>query len=366
MDGRLLFLRAATLLVQSFDPAKLAVSGDAVAIARNVGFNPTVQRAFFGGSLDSTLVYRVTAPVPPSQLVWLDRSGRELEKIGEPADQIGIELSPDGQRVLLSVLDPVRQTRDLWVQDLARNVRSRFSFTPADEMTGIWSPDGTRILFSSIRSEVLDLFVKAADGSGAEEKVVESGDNKYPTNWSRDGRILLYHTGNARSRTGNDIWVLPMGSPGEQPRVLLGSAFNEQNARVSPDGRWVAYQLNESGRGEIYVMPFPGPGGKWQISTTGGTAPRWGHDGNELFYVANNATMLMRVAVNGRGSAFEVAIPEKLFDARFRNENYRGYGLGTPYDISPDGRRILANLQTVQPVAPDELTVITNWTSLLH
>ena len=364
LGGYLLFTRGGTLLAQRFDPAGLRVSGDPVAVARDIWFNPTVARASFAGA-NGTLVFRMAAPSAPTQLTWLDRSGREVEKVGEPADQANLELSPDGTRLVLSIFDPAKQTRDLWVQDLKRGVRTRFTFGPNEDLGASWSPDGQRLIFSSVRTDVLDLFSQAADGSGSEELVFESTDNKYPGSWSNDGQFLLFHTGNARSRTGNDVWVLPMGQA-QKPRVFLGGAFNETAGRFSPDGRWVSYQSAESGRAEVYVVPYPGPGGKWQVSADGGGSARWNPNGRELLYLSNSGTAIMSVTVDGTGTAFQAATPQKLFEARFRNENYRGYGNGSVFVISPDGQRILANLQTNAPTAPDAITVVTNWTSLLR
>jgi Tol biopolymer transport system component len=306
----------------------------------------------------------VAVPSAPTQLTYLDRSGREIGKVGEPADQTSLELSPDGTRLLLSIFDPARQTRDLWIQDLKRGVRTRFTFGPNEDLAAVWSPDGQRLVFSSVRSDALDLFSQPADGAGAEELVAESTDNKYPNSWSNDGQLLLFHTGNARSRTGNDVWVLPLGQQ-QKPRVFLGGTFNETGGRFSPDGRWVSYQSGESGRAEVYVVPYPGPGGKWQISVGGGFAPRWNPNGRELLYQSTGTT-IMSVTVDGSGTAFLASTPQKLFETRLRNENYRGYGVGSAYDISPDGQRILANLMTNAPTAPDAVTVVTNWTSLLR
>jgi Tol biopolymer transport system component len=366
-DGYVLFARENTLLAQPFEPDSLGVSGDPVAVAQNIWINPTVARAGFSVSNTGTLTFRIGVPSAPTQLTWLDRSGRELGKVGEPNDQTSLELSPDGARAVVSIFDPARQTRDIWIQDLTRNVRTRLTFGAGEEFQAVWSPDSARVAFSSLRADVLDLYVKAADGSGAEDLLLTSNDNKYPTSWSPDGRTLLFNIGNARSRTGNDILTIPLEPQGpREPQVLISTQFNEQTARLSPDSRWLAYMSNESGRAEIYVAPYPGPGGKWQISTGGGGTVRWHPNGRELFYLTPGNTSLMSVPVDGSGAAFRAGTAVKLFDARFRNQNYRGYGVGNSYDISPDGTRILANLLTNAEAAPDVLTVVTNWTSLLR
>lgn len=191
---------------------------------------------------------------------------------------------------------------------------------------------------------------------------MEGGANKYVTSWSADGRFILYHIGNAASQTGNDLWVLPTFGD-RKPRPLLQTPFNETQGQFSPDGRWVAYLSNESGRGEVYVVPFPEAGGKWQISTAGGVQPRWRRDGKELFYLAGNT--LMAAEVNGDGTAFQVGAVRRLFEARLRTESYLAFGTGPVYDVAPDGQRFLVDVVGDEEAAPTLITVVTNWTRAL-
>ena len=219
----------------------------------------------------------------PTQLTWVSRTGEVLERIGQPADQTGLELSPDGKRVALSVYDASRHSRDIWIHDLERKSRNRLSSSVGDGWSSSWSPAGDRIVFSARRTELLDLYQMPTNGEGGEQELgKEVGNNRYVSSWSAD--VLLYETGRSRSRTGNDVWALPM-SGDLTPRPFLRTPANEQHARFSPDGRWVAFTSDESGREEVFVVPFPGPGGRIQISSEGGRSPRWRQDGKEIFYL---------------------------------------------------------------------------------
>src|SRR5262249_33100169 len=191
------------------------------------------------------------------------------------------------------------------------------------DFNSVWSPDGRSLVFSAGRPSPLNLYRKLSDGSSAEERLVEGSGNMYVTSWSADGRLLLYHTGAEGSQTGNDLWVLPLTEE-RKPRPFLQTPFNETGGRFSPDGRWVAYQSSESGRNEIYVVPFPAAGGKWQISSGGGVAPLWRRNGKELFYLNNNA--VMAAEVNGAASAFQVGIVRRLFEVGLRTEPVVGFG----------------------------------------
>jgi eukaryotic-like serine/threonine-protein kinase len=365
-DGFLLFVREGTLLAQRFDSARLELAGDPVVIAQNID-------TLVSGALSSVsasremLSYRTTSGGGvDSQLVWFDRNGKMLGTVGDRIDQAGIGLSPDGTRAAVSVLDPARRSRDLWIYDLMRNgLRTRFTFDAGEDWASVWSPDGRRLTFSAGRPSPLDLYQKSADGSGTESKLLEgsaSGPNKYPGGWSPDGRWLLYSNGTAGSQTGGDIWVIP-GSGERKPRPLLQSPFNEGEPRWSPDGRWVAYRSNESGRYEVYVMPFAGGGGKWQVSTAGAEDPRWRRDGRELFYLAGNT--IMAADVDGTGSAFKVGAVRSLFEVRRRTAAYRALGTGSVFDVTADGQRFLVNVIVDEQQAPPPITVITNWTATL-
>jgi len=375
-DGFLLFVRNGTLLAQAFDATQFETTGDPVVVAQDIPINVTSRTSGFSASSTGVLSYRSTSfgNAVISELVWLNREGKVLGTVGERADQTNVRLAPDEQRVAVSVLDPARRSRDIWIHDLARkSLRTRFTFDAGEDWSSAWSPDGRSLAFSGGRERsVLNVYQRATDGSGAETLLFESADNihRFVTSWSSDGRFILYHTGTARSQTGNDLWILTIGDDAK-PRALLQTPFNEVDGHFSPDGRWVAYVSNESGRNEIYVMPFPTPGGKWQISTAGGVQPRWRGDGKELFFLAGNE--MMAAAVNGTSTAVEVGAVQRLFAVSRRVQNYTsfavsagGFGPGAVYDVAANGQRFLVNAVIEGQTAAPPITVITNWTATLR
>jgi Tol biopolymer transport system component len=367
-QGHLLFLRETTLMAQPFDARRLEMTGEPFPIAEDIqtlGTNPPY--GVFSASENGVLAYRTGSGAASSQLVWFDRTGKQLSVLGDPAAYGDIELSPDGKQVSVSLPDQTGRARDIWFFDVARGLKTRFTFDPADELALVWSPDGSRVVFNSRRKGNLDLYQKAADGSGTEEVLLEGGRQKYPLSWSADGRFIL-HAENG-GPTGNDLFVLPLsGDPstnslrgsgqagqGRKSVPFLQTRFNEVPGRFSPDGRWVAYQSNESGRTEVYVAPFPGPGGKRQVSTAGGINALWRSDGTEIFYFAPD-NMLMAAAVNGRGASFEVGAVKPLFQTRRTGTEVR-----SPYDVTADGQRFLINtLREEATSAP--ITAVVNWT----
>jgi len=235
---------------------------------------------------------------------------------------------------------------------VARRLRTRFTFDPAPETDAVWSPDGRTIVFNSSRKGHFDLYRKPANGLGAEQLLYADNLEKYPLGFSPDGRFLLYCTyGNPK--TGNDLWILPgpLNAPGTaSPYPFLRTPFNEFQGQFSPDGHWIAYQSDESGRPEIYAAPFPGPGGKRQLSTAGGQMPRWRADGKEVFYIAPDQR-LMAAQVTIKGGEFETGEVHALFGPLMGN--------GYQYDVSADGQRILAI--TPRQTASAPLTIVQNW-----
>lgn len=352
-QGHLLFLRETTLMAQPFDARRLALTGDAFPIAEQIQTqdSPT-PLGVFSASGTGVLAYQTGSAAGDSRLVWFDRSGRQIGLLGDRAAYDSVALSPDGTRAAVSLLDPSSGTYDVWLYDVARGVRTRFTFDPGDEMMPIWSPDGGRIVFNSTRKGRLDLYQKASSGAEREEVLLEGGFDKYAYSWPPDGRYLLYNSTVEHPRTGVDIWVLPRFG-GRKPFPFLETPFNEGLAQFSPDGRWIAYQSTESGRSEVYVAPFPGPAGKWQISTAGGSWARWRRDGREIFCLAAD-NKLMAAAVNSRGAAFEVGAVQPLFETR--PEIAR---LG--YDVSADGQRFLVNTLVEEAVSAP-ITLVVNWT----
>jgi len=350
-QGHLLFLRETTLMAQPFDTQRLELVGEAYPIAEQIQIRPAGEPyAIFSASENGVLAYQSGAAAGGSQLTWFDRSGKQIGILGEPAAYADIELSPDGRQASVSLPDQTRRGRDIWMYNVARGLRTRFTFDPADELPAIWSPDGSKVIFNSRRKGPLDLYQKASDGSGTEALLLEDNSDKYPLSWSADGRLILF-------RAGGDVFVLPLSGE-RKPMPYLQTQFNEGDSQFSPDGRWVAYASNESGRFEVYVAPFRGPGGKWQVSTTGGSEPRWRRDGTEVFYLDPD-DKLMVAAVNGRGSTFEVGAVRPLFETR------AGAVARFRYSVSADGQRFLVNTFPEQS-ASAPITVVLNWTAGLQ
>jgi len=347
----LLFLREATLFAQPFDAKRLETVGDAFPIAEQVQDVSGFARGVFSVSEQGVLAYQTGSAMGNSQLTWFDRNGQPRGVLGDLGRYNNLQLSPDGKRAMVSITDPQTRRPDLWLIDVASGNRRRFTFDPAAERSVHWSPNGSRIVFNSNRKNHFDIYQKAASGEGSEELLLESKLDKYPSSFSPDGRLLLYFM--ADPKTGLDLWVLPLGG-GRQPFPFLQTEFNESGGQLSPDGHWIAYQSDESRRNEIYVAPFPGPSGKRQVSTSGGSFAKWRGDGKELFYRAPN-NKLMAAEINGQGATFEVGAVRPLFEIR------RG-GQGSVYGVTADGQRFLVNT-AVEQKSSAPITLVQNWTA---
>jgi len=351
-QGHLLFLRETTLMAQPFDAQRLVLTSEAFPIAEQIQTHvPGEPHANFSASENGVLAYQTGSAAGGSQLTWFDRSGKQIGVLGDRAAYSDVWLSPDGKRVSVSI--PSGTTRDIWVYDVARGLKTRFTFDATDERAPIWSPDGSRIVVSSNRKGKYDLYLKPSSGAGTEEVLLEDKIDKYPMSWSADGRFILYRTG---AFPHYDLFVLPL-SGDRKPVPFLQTKFNENTGQFSPDGRWVAYESDESGRYEVYVVPFPGPGGKWQVSTGGGRFPKWSRDGAELFYLAPD-NKLMAAAVNGKGGSFEPGAVKTLFETRAVTVTVGG----APHNVSADGQRFLINTLPEQ-AGSAPITVVVNWTA---
>jgi len=350
--GYLVFLRGTTLMAQPFDTTRLELRGAPTPVAAQVG--AIMVNGFFAGS-PSELLYR-TGPGRIRQLAWYDRKGAVLGTLGSPASYLEVELSPDGSRVA-AFEDDDRQ--DIWLFDLARNARTRLTFDPGPERCALWSHDGSQIVFTSNGAK--ELYRKAANG-GAMELLLQSPEQKYPQDWSRDGRYLMYVALDAKN--GADLWVLPLEGE-RKPAKVLATPFYETQARFSPDGRWIAYRSNESGSAQIYVRPFvlPGSSGtaanesKWMISNGGGYQPRWRRDGKEILYLSPSGQM-MSVAVKSTGDSFQAAVPKPLFDAI--PDMASTQLVTTLWDMTSDGQQFLLNTTAADSKA-SPITVVLNW-----
>jgi Tol biopolymer transport system component len=356
--GYLLFQREQSLMAQRFDAGSLKLTGDAFPIAEQVA-NPQLFRlGLFSASQTGVIVYQAGAVIL-NQFLWLDSSGKRAGTVGEPGDQGLPHLSPDGGRLAYIVQDAQSRNIDIWLTDLARGVRTRFTFDPAIDNEPAWSPDGNRIVFASDRKGHYDLYVKDASGAGTEQPLFESEADKAPTDWSRDGRYIAFELEDPKGKNRNDIWVFPLFGD-RKPFPFLQTQFDELHAVFSPDGHWLAYESNESGKYEVYIAPFPGAGGKWQVSQGGGVQPQWSRDGASLFFLASGGKF-MQVGVKAKGSAMDIGIPRQLFEAR---SIAQGGPLGHAYSVAPDGRRFLFNMaQEGGNAVP--LTLVVNWTAEL-
>ncbi|MBZ5624707.1 MAG: protein kinase, partial [Acidobacteriia bacterium] len=355
-SGEILFLREGTLFAQGFDLRGLKVSGDAVPVAEQVGNYLSVGQ--FSASRSGALVYRSGAAGGYARLTWLDRHGNTVGTSND-ADYYynSLTVSPDGSRVAAERADG--PGRNIWLVDLARVGRTRFTYSNvALDGYPAWSPDGTRIAFSSNRAGVYDLYQRAANGAGGDELLLKSDLNKYVADWSRDGRFLLFDQAIEGNR--RELWVLPMDGTGERkPVPFLRTDFDTRSGRFSPDGRWIAYQSNESTKDEIYVRPFPAPaggGGKWTVSQGGGRQPRWRRDGKELFYIGLNGELMVS-EISTSGAAFQSQMPKLLFQIKAPL-------IPPGWDVSVDGTKFLFPV-TSGEATQDPFTVVLNWMALL-
>jgi serine/threonine-protein kinase len=330
-SGHLVYAVAGTLRAVPFDVASLETRGTPVTVV------PDVVTTIKGGvnavvAGDGTLAYvSGTVEGTPRTLVWVDRQGVETPILAQPRPYLLPALSPDGTRAAVFAND---QQRDLWLWDFRRTTLTRLTSTPGVDVVQVWTPDSRRLIFTSERAGVRNLFWQAADGAGAAERLTEGPDTQYPTGVSPDGRRLIFT--DESPTTANDVMAIELDAT-RRVTPLVQSAFNERNGTVSPDGRWLAYEANDSGRFEIYVRPFPDVNsGLSQVSTTGGTRPIWSRSGQELVYVSpTGALMEVRVA---RGSSWAATTPTVVVkEGYFTNLNW----WGRSYDISPDGQRFL-------------------------
>jgi serine/threonine protein kinase len=337
--GFVLFTRQNTLLAQPFDATRAALTGEAFPIVEQTPADAN-NFAAFSVSENGNLAYRVGGS-DTTQLTWFDRAGNAVGTAGPPGRYRNPVLSPDSARVAVDVVESSGRSRDIWILELARGVLSRFTFDNANEIMPIWSPDGSRIAFGSDREDgTSSIYQKPSDGSGAEELLFRSTtENATPYGWSPDGRFIIH-----RYMVGGffNSGVLPLTGD-RRPRLYQSESFVQSLRDISPDGRWVAYQSNESGRFEVFVQTFPMPGGKRQVSSTGGVAPIWRDDGNELFYYALDG-QLMAVPIRREDQALQIGAPAPLFRARMLLGPSASMGFNQQYDVMPHGQRFLLNV----------------------
>ncbi len=347
-SGHLVYAQGGNLMAVPFDPHRLEVTGTAVLLVEDVLQSPSTGAAQYSFSATGSLVY-IPGGLQAAQrrLVWVNRNGSKQPVAAAARAYRGPCLSPDGRRVAVAIEE---QETQVWVYDLARETPTRLTFGGNANFTSLWTPDGKRIAFQSNKEGSPNLFWQLADGSGGLERLTTSEYIHAPMSWSSDGRLLAFIE--ITPSTGYDIWVLRLSD--RKAQAFLRTPFHESAPRFSPDGRWLAYISDETGRYEVYVQPYPGPGGKWQISTEGGTEPVWNPNGRELFYRSGDKMMAVEITTQ---PGFSAGKPNVLFEGKY---------LPTPatfpnYDVAPDGQRFLMCKASEQEAAPTQINVVLNW-----
>ena len=354
--GHMMFLKDGRLMAQTFNPDTLRLASDPVAVAESVAFIATDGRASYDVTDTGVLVYRANGLLAASQPVWLDASGTRVGTVGEPGDYQSAGLSPDGSMMVVEKHDLRTSSGDLWLIDLKTGSTSRLTFDGMHNTLGVWSPDGKRIVFTGRPNGIRNLHLKSI-GTEFDEPLLPPGPDRLPTDWSSDGARILYEQGFAAPR---DVFVLEM--PERRPVAFLDSPFDERGAKFSPDGRWVAYVSNETGRGEVYVRSYPQAGNKRQLSVTGGRAPRWSRDGRTLFYADPNGAV-MAIDVLTTASTIQAGLPKVLFATDMRRAE-SGSGITADAWFAVSGQRFFVVPNPLGPVPPAlPITVIANWTA---
>jgi Tol biopolymer transport system component/tRNA A-37 threonylcarbamoyl transferase component Bud32 len=348
-SGRLFYADDERRLVSvAFDTSKATVSGETRAVATVVGYQPSTYWVALTVAENGTLVYNTSTGATLSALAWMDRTGKELGRVGAPAVMANPSLSPDGSRLAVDISDQKANNVDIWLESTKEARNARFTFDPAEEVVGVWSRDGGTLAYRSITASGTALFLKRATGLERERErfTVPAADDILPNSWSLDDQqILCTH----QTSSGSHLELVP--AAGGNVTQFVSSKGSETNGQISPDGKWAAYASNESGNWEIYVTTFPGAAGKWQVSRGGGTEPRWRGDGKEIFYIGPTG-MLMAVPVKSEGT-FSTGTPAPLFQIHGRAP-ISSTDIFT-YDVTRDGKRFLVN----RYVKPDRITPLT-------
>lgn len=369
--GHLVYVQQDTMLGVRFDPTSLSIAGAPVRLVERVrrpggAFGSAAE---FAVSSDGTLAYIEPKHVDRARrtLVWVDRQGREEALPVEPRAYVYPRMSPDGSRLALDIQD---ENRDIWVWDFSRRTLTRVTTHPARDVEPLWTPDGRRLVFLSVRTGMGNLFWQSADGSGTAEQLTDVSQIRGADAMTPDGKSLVLRESDGKGTFDLTLLKLPDGAAARPmssvTKPLVQSAFEESNAAISPDGRWLAYQSNNSGSAEVYLRPFPDAGARqWQVSGGGGTEPLWSGDGRELFYRSLTGAVI-RVSVTSRAQT-PLGAPVRVFESS-------SYALGgrdefatllrRTYDVSPDGRRFLMLKRadvSATPAPPERIVIVQNW-----
>jgi len=347
--GYLLYMRNNALVAQPFDLRTYTLKGDAHTISDEVQYLPTIDLALFAVAGKGALVMQTGKGTDKSELLWLNRNGKQVGIAGPPGLYGNVSISPDGRRIAFDKMETDGRHWDIWIHELANDAMARITFGPGLNQLPIWSLDGKQVVYSAIRNSQWGLFSKSADGSGSERPISSMiASIQGPWDWSRDGKLLMWQNG--------ELWYLLLSDP--HPKPVFQNSWIVRNAQFSPDGKWIAYSSNETGSWEIYVSPFPHADSKWQVSRGGGEEPRWRRDGKELFYLSAEGKMIA-VPVKTTGS-FEAGSPVTLFQTHPRQPISALDHIS--YDVSADGQKFLVNAKVDAPSAAP-LSFILNWAS---
>ena len=347
--GHLLFARKGNLMAVPFDPEQLQVIGDPVPIVEGLMEYPASGSAQFSVSRNGTLVYVPgVAGEPERRLVWVDREGAAVPLPAPPRAYEHPRISPDGRQVAVAIAGPAA---NIFIYDIPSETLTQLT-SEGSNTYPLWTPDGKRVTYRSTRTASRNVFWKPADGSSAAEPLTVSNHLNEPSSWSPDGQVLAFTE--FYSQTSRDLWVFPLGGE-RKPQPFLQTPVSEGSPMFSPDGRWLVYYANDSGRFEVYVQPFPGPGSRRQISTDGGWEPVWSQSGSELFY--RNGDQMMAVAVKTQPD-FTAGTPRLLFEGQYE----RAFVFRPNYDVTPDGQRFLMVQESEQErEAVRQINVVQNW-----
>jgi len=356
--GHLLYVFERTLMARPFDADKLEFVGSGYPLAEGVYFDPGAFLGVFSASEAGLLAYQtgeISGVSQDSFLEWRDREGDVLETIGQPDSYAEVVLSPDDRQAIIGLIDVETGNRDLWLLDLERQIKSRFTFADGNDWIPVWSPDGTRVAYTSDQKGASDLYVQSVVGGGDAEVLLDDEKLNFPMSWSQDSRYLLYE---AWVASGPDIYALDLEDGGD-PIPIVISDFFDRFPFISPDGRWLAFASDESGQMEVYVTAFPKPARKWQVSIDGGLRPRWSTSGTQIYY--QNDKDLMAAPVDASGEVVRVGEVTKVLEFSPANDGYS-------YAVSADGERFLTikSGEKGEREALDPMTIVLNWQSDLR
>jgi hypothetical protein len=351
----ILFWQNGALMARHFDSSRYEVSGDSVTIARLPG--AAYVATSLSASRNGALAFVSGASGADQQLEWFTRTGKSEGTVGGKGIYFTPRLSPDGGKIAVAIAPSRSPTRDIWVFDQAVHRETRLTFDQLHNWTPVWSPDGTKLAYSSNPKEKFHIYVRSADGSGARQPLLEDDATEYVDSWSSDGKYVAYERMGPSGKSAWDIWVMPLFGD-RKPFPVVQSQSNKEDPSFSPDGKWLAYDSDESGQWEVYIVPFPQGEGRWQVSTGGGQQPRWRRDAKELFYVGTG-NRLMAAEVRDKGASLNFGTEQALFPIHAAESQYR------TYDVTGDGKKFII-VTRAAGLNAKAITIIADWPVLLE